>query len=116
MRSRVRSTRKKQEVFKWTKCMEDFVHGQLEGRSDQDGCDDEEQARQERPPAVARCAATFLHSPRQQVNEAPCETVAQGIHEVIADGIQTTSRIDNRVDQEHEGREGSFRCRTGLAA
>jgi len=29
MRSRVRSTRKKQEVFKWTKCMEDFVHGQL---------------------------------------------------------------------------------------
>ena len=30
MRSRVRSTRKKPEVFKWTKCMEDFVHGQLE--------------------------------------------------------------------------------------
>ena len=30
MRSRVRSTRKKQEVFKWTKCMEDFVLGQLE--------------------------------------------------------------------------------------
>ncbi|RLT03217.1 MAG: hypothetical protein DWI23_06185 [Planctomycetota bacterium] len=29
MRSRVRSTRKKPEVFKWTKCMEDFVHGQL---------------------------------------------------------------------------------------
>ena len=29
MRSRVRSTRKKQEVFKWTKCKEDFVHGQL---------------------------------------------------------------------------------------
>ena len=30
MRSRVRSTRKKPGVFKWTKCMEDFVHGQLE--------------------------------------------------------------------------------------
>ena len=30
MRSLVRSTRKKQEVFKWTQCMEDFVHGQLE--------------------------------------------------------------------------------------
>ena len=30
MRSRVRSTRKKPEVFKWKKCMEDFVHGQLE--------------------------------------------------------------------------------------
>ncbi len=29
MRSRVRSTLKKPEVFKWTKCMEDFVHGQL---------------------------------------------------------------------------------------
>ncbi len=29
MRSRVRSTRKKPEVFKWTKCVEDFVHGQL---------------------------------------------------------------------------------------
>ena len=29
MRSRVRSTRKKPEVFKWKKCMEDFVHGQL---------------------------------------------------------------------------------------
>ena len=29
MRTRVRSTRKKPEVFKWTKCMEDFVHGQL---------------------------------------------------------------------------------------
>ena len=32
MRSRVRSTRKKQEVFKWTQCMEDFVHGQLDAR------------------------------------------------------------------------------------
>ncbi len=30
MGSRVRSTRKKPKVFKWTKCMEDFVHGQLE--------------------------------------------------------------------------------------
>ncbi len=30
MRSRVRSTRKKPEVFKWTKCMEDFVHGQVD--------------------------------------------------------------------------------------
>ena len=30
MRSRVRSTRKKPEVFKWTQCMEDFGHGQLE--------------------------------------------------------------------------------------
>jgi len=29
MRSRVRTTRKQPEVFKWTKCMEDFVHGQL---------------------------------------------------------------------------------------
>ena len=29
MRSRVRSTRKKPEVFKWTKCMEGFVHGQV---------------------------------------------------------------------------------------
>ena len=29
MRSRVCSTRKKPEVFKWTKCMEDFVYGQL---------------------------------------------------------------------------------------
>jgi hypothetical protein len=29
MRSRVRSTLKKQEVFKWKKCMEDFVHGQV---------------------------------------------------------------------------------------
>jgi len=27
MRSRVRSTRKKPEGFKWTKGMEDFVHG-----------------------------------------------------------------------------------------
>ena len=30
MRFRVRSTRKKPEVFKWTQCMEDFVHAQLE--------------------------------------------------------------------------------------
>ena len=31
MRSRVRSTRKKQEVFKWKQCMEEFVHGKLAG-------------------------------------------------------------------------------------
>ena len=30
MRSRVRSTRKKPEVFKWKKSMDDFFHGQLE--------------------------------------------------------------------------------------
>ena len=39
--SRVRSTRKKQEVFKWTKCMEDFVHGQLGADNNMDdvvGC------------------------------------------------------------------------------
>ena len=30
MRSRVRSTRKKPEVFKWKKYTDDFFHGQLE--------------------------------------------------------------------------------------
>ena len=37
MGSRVRSTRKKLEVFKWTKCMEDFVHGQLGVKGDSRG-------------------------------------------------------------------------------